>query len=73
MHSNMINNKEIKNNDNSKAAKFFILVWFTVYTTNSECRLYEWPSSLITSQLQNLKSKKSWVISDEDPREDVHF
>ena len=63
MHSNMFNDKGIKNNDNMKA----------VHTTNSECRLYEWPYSLITSQLQNLKSKESWVISDEDPNEDVRF
>ena len=46
--------------------------WFLQQILN-ECRLYGWPSSLITSQLQNLKSKESWIISDEDPNEDVRF
>ena len=50
------------------------VAWMIVRATRWHVALrHKWPSSLITSQLQNLKSKESWVISDEDPNEDVRF
>ena len=57
MQSNMFNNTGIKNNGNRKSGEILYLsILFTVYTTNSDRRFYWGPSSLITSQLQNLKS-----------------